>query len=71
MDEMSTQTDLIRLIYNETDRQETAALLSAIEADPNLKQEFNEFLSLKGCMDKQTKAPSDRSLQTVLSHIYI
>lgn len=71
MDQTSTQTDLLRLIYQETDRLETSDLLSAIEADPVIKQEFNELLALQGCMDKYFVSPSETAVHNVISHIYI
>ncbi len=65
----TTQEDLIRLIYQETDSAEATVIQNSIEKNWSLKQDHEDYLYIKRMMDKSFMYPSMSSVDKVLDHI--
>lgn len=64
----STQNLLVAYAYCETKTYETVEAQHHIDSDPLIKSEFEELLSLIQKLDLLKCNPSDRSIESILSH---
>jgi hypothetical protein len=63
-----TQNDIIRYIYKETTKTETALIESALVCDPYLMDELCGFSNLKSDLDGISKRPSESSVDKILEY---
>ncbi|MCH8902528.1 MAG: hypothetical protein IIA45_01245 [Bacteroidetes bacterium] len=69
MKKIFTQTDLIRLVYKETNPSETQQMLNSIDSDWELRTYYEELLEVKRCMNAIQYKPSSESLNAVIRQI--
>lgn len=63
-----TQLDLVRFLYKETSRAESAAVLEALEQDPLMQEEYEEMLEGYRLAPKAKFSPKPSTLQSILRY---
>ena len=63
-----TPEDLVRYLYNETFKQETAAIKTALQTDMNLRETFEELLSARQSLNEVKLSPGQRSFNKILKY---
>jgi hypothetical protein len=66
MIETSTQVDLVRYVYNETNEQENETVQQQILFNEELGDEFFELMEMKKSIDEVKFEPSSRCLNSIL-----
>ena len=66
MEKTSTQHDLIRYAYNETNMKDADRIQRAIDGDPLLQEDFNEINDVLNTLDKGKVQPSDETVKKIL-----
>ena len=67
MKKTSTQHDLIRYAYNETNMKDADRIQRAIDGDPLLQSDFNEITGVMNLLDKGKVQPSDESVKKIMN----
>jgi hypothetical protein len=62
------QDDLLKYLYNELDFQQKKEVENALASDPNLEEQFFDFLDMKKQLDDTAKnnSPSQKSIDKIL-----
>jgi len=61
--------DLIRLAYKETNHSlETIKIVEAVENNPQLKENFEQLMTIKSDLDLVAYEPSDASIDYILNY---
>jgi|GEM_PF-239460 len=62
------QDDLLKYLYNEVDLQQKKEIEAALAADPELEEQFFDFLYMKKQLDDVSKntSPSKKSIEKIL-----
>jgi hypothetical protein len=66
MNKTSTQKDLLRYAYNETDLPDSDRIQRAIDGDPLVQQDYNEIHDVIKTLDEGKVSPSEKSLKAIM-----
>jgi hypothetical protein len=66
MNKTSTQSDLIKYAYNETDLQDSDRIQRSIDGDPLVQQDYNEIHDVLKTLDEGKLNPSEESLKAIM-----
>lgn len=64
----STQENLLRYYYNETDLIDGDAIQRQIDGDPLLNNDYKELCDALDALDFYKVQPSDKSIQKILAY---
>jgi hypothetical protein len=63
-----TPEDLVQYLYNETSREKSAAIESALENDWTLKEMYNVLVSAQKRLEAFEMSPREESVNNILRH---
>jgi hypothetical protein len=63
-----TPEDMIRLLYNDVNAEEKAAMIQAMENDWNLREEFEIFKQAQSHLDTLHYSPRPQAIQSILEY---
>ncbi len=63
-----TPEDLIQYVYNETSTQKSAAIKVALEADWNLREQYEEIVSAQKSLEKLIFSPRKKAVDNILAY---
>ncbi len=66
MNKTTTQTDLVRYAYNETDIKDSDRIQRSIDGDPLIQSDYNELLNVLSVLEKGKAQPSEASIKKIL-----
>jgi hypothetical protein len=66
MNKTSTQSDLIKYAYNETDLQDSDRIQRSIDGDPLVQQDYNEIHDVLKTLDAGKLNPSEETLKAII-----
>ena len=67
MNKKSTQKDLLRYAYNETDLHDADSIQRSIDGDPLVQQDFNEIVDVIKILDGGKVQPSQESIDKIMA----
>ncbi len=68
MQQVYTEDDIIRYVYNEVSASEKVLIEKAMENQPSLFQAYNQLLEIKSRMDGVVLNPNASSVELILEH---
>ena len=68
MQQVYTEDDLIRYIYNEVSASERLLIENAMDSTPSLKVAYSQMVEVKSRMDSVKMNPSASSVELILEH---
>jgi hypothetical protein len=66
MNKTSTQKDLLRYAYNETNLPDSDRIQRSIDGDPLVQQDYNEIHEVLKTLDEGEVSPSEKSIKAIL-----
>ena len=66
MNKTSTQKELLRYAYNETDLSDSDRIQKSIDGDPLVQQDYNEIHDVMKSLDDAKVSPSEKSLKAIM-----
>ena len=66
MEKTSTQHDLIRYAYNETNMKDADRIQRTIDGDPLVQDEFNEIAEVTNMLNEGRVQPSEESIKRIM-----
>jgi hypothetical protein len=66
MNKISTQKDLLKYAYNETNLPESDRIQRSIDGDPIVQQDYNEIQDVLKTLDEGKVTPSEESLKAIM-----
>jgi hypothetical protein len=66
MNKTSTQKDLLRYAYNETNLPDSDRIQRSIDGDPLVMQDYNEIHNVLKTLDGGKVSPSEKSLKAIM-----
>jgi hypothetical protein len=66
MNKTSTQKDLLRYAYNETNLPDSDRIQRSIDGDPLVQQDYSEIHDALKALDEGEVSPSEKSVKAIL-----
>ena len=66
MNKTSTQEDLLRYAYNETNLPDSDRIQRAIDGDPLVQEDYKEIHDVLNTLDEGRVSPSEKSLKAIM-----
>jgi hypothetical protein len=66
MNKTSTQSELIKYAYNETNLPDSDRIQRSIDGDPLVQQDYNEIHDVLNTLDDGKVEPSEKSLKAIM-----
>jgi hypothetical protein len=66
MNKTSTQSDLIKYAYNETNLPDSDRIQRAIDGDPLVQQDYNEIHDVLNTLNEGRMEPSEKSIKAIM-----